>query len=76
MHPHCASEDTVILECTRLYLDWQSMGGVQAQDYASGAALQQPHNQQALLVLIYIELCKGNCSGALNLLKQQQVPAK
>ncbi|DBA84865.1 TPA: hypothetical protein ACH3X1_005885 [Trebouxia sp. C0004] len=46
----------------------------QAQDYASRAIRLQPDSQQALLALIYVELCKGNCSQALYMLKQQHLP--
>lgn len=46
---------------------------MQAQEHALEAAVLQSNSQQALLVLIYVELCKGNCGSALNLLKQQQV---
>lgn len=49
------------------------MHAVQAEDFAAGARVLQSNSQQALLVLIYIELCKGNCSSALNLLKQQHL---
>lgn len=47
---------------------------VQAQTYAARAAQLQPNSQQALLTLIYVELCKGNSVMALTLLKQQQLP--
>ncbi|DBB12250.1 TPA: hypothetical protein ACH3X3_006354 [Trebouxia sp. C0006] len=47
----------------------------QAHDYASRAIHLQPDSQQALLALIYVELCKGNCSQALYMLKQQHLPA-
>ncbi|KAA6422840.1 MAG: hypothetical protein FRX49_07375 [Trebouxia sp. A1-2] len=46
----------------------------QAHDYASRAIRLQPDSQQALLALIYVELCKGNCSQALYMLKQQHLP--
>ncbi|KAL3145529.1 hypothetical protein ABBQ32_003354 [Trebouxia sp. C0010 RCD-2024] len=44
-----------------------------AHDYAAKAMELQPHSQQALLALVYVELCKGNCNAALTLLKQQHV---
>ncbi|KAL3136627.1 hypothetical protein ABBQ38_005867 [Trebouxia sp. C0009 RCD-2024] len=44
-----------------------------AHDYAARAIELQPHSQQALLALVYVELCKGNCNAALTLLKQQHV---
>ena len=49
---------------------------LQAHDYASKAMHLQPDSQQALLALIYVELCKGNCSKALYLLKQQHLPVQ
>lgn len=49
---------------------------LQAHEYASRAIHLEPDSQQALLALIYVELCKGNCNQALNLLKQQHLSVK
>ena len=48
---------------------------LQAQDYATKAIDLQPNSQQALLALVYIQLCRGNSNAALTLLRQQHVPA-
>ena len=47
--------------------------GLQAHEYASKAIQLQPTSQQALLALIYVELCRGNSSKALHLMKQQHL---